>query len=816
MNRKVYWKVRKICLNCIFNFKKLLFRIIHHMARNKEYKPFREVIIKRLFWGMLKSIIVTYIVFYIDGLILDLYCVPIIDKEIFADVLIGGIGVAGVILGLYCANKASIYSSKYASASTDISDAFQYDMLSRRCIEGIVNYIIFGFTVLVVIMSKSKISWLVVLVSIGWSIIVVVSYSIAGNRAYQLSDVYGIAADTYRDLNRVVLKGLKSEVFSTDANFQNHLLNVAQDKINFLKSIQKYGAGVDKKDYSSMYEFMCHNLAGIEMYWLIKNNMSKSSLWFREDPKYKKWHFTSNTEISIALQTGTFLRPEINRNYWWFENEIFSINKECFNILFEQHEYILVCKYLSLFGKMSRTAIDHKQANCYVNQLDWVTKTILRNVISEDAEYEDKKRFSVVLEVVSSLYSDLILQITKIYQEFDFESIVTNVIKAVDTGKNIEKNSCIRSRQDVDFYNNIITEIKVENKRITPDWIIKQQIAKEEYVYLNLLIDIVREGLDHAFSLGKSFAEKGLDFEACVILIRFYEYETKLARFEDVIKYRKDELEKSRIDKALIWDDFRLEKLRRTMSEWKMTIPPLLFNCASRFSLDNWENREEYPDFLGESYNHICEDAIEAIINDDITQFEIDFNNLSKLMLLYQEYIRTDFIQNKDIYRIEYAYYMFTSPIVEWAQIGGLAILWGEFHSNDEWTVCAKRGRDLILKENGKVTDLAEKLVEYVQHRDRFIIGIVGRDIIKNNWQLNVENALRNSGIYESEYNMFEHRLETKSKLLNAFCHNIVDLEFEADASEVFWVMCVNPLLSSDKKYHTRSSWEDKISDEVI
>ena len=41
-------------------------------------------------------------------------------------------------------------------------------------------------------------------------------------------------------------------------------------------------------------------------------------------------------------------------------------------------------------------------------------------------------------------------------------------------------------------------------------------------------------------------------------------------------------------------------------------------------------------------------------------------------MLLYQEYIRTDFIKNKDLYRVEYAYYMFTSPIVEWAQIGGL------------------------------------------------------------------------------------------------------------------------------------------------
>jgi len=229
--------------------------------------------------------------------------------------------------------------------------------------------------------------------------------------------------------------------------------------------------------------------------------------------------------------------------------------------------------------------------------------------------------------------------------------------------------------------------------------------------------------------------------------------------------------------------------------------------------LKNWEKREEYPDFLGECYNHICEDAVEAITSGDIKQFEIDFENLSKLMLLYQEYIRTDFINNKALYRVEYAYYIFTSPIVEWAQIGGLAILWGEFHSNDEWRMCVTKCSDLILKKKGKHTELAEKLIEYAQHRDKFIIGIVDRALLETGWQQRVANTIRNSEICETENTFYGHRLKTSSKILNAFCPDFIDLGFTIDSSEVFWAICVNPMIKEDKRFQTKYSWEDKMND---
>ena len=192
----------------------------------------------------------------------------------------------------------------------------------------------------------------------------------------------------------------------------------------------------------------------------------------------------------------------------------------------------------------------------------------------------------------------------------------------------------------------------------TPDWVIKQEIAAEEYRYMNSLLDLMAEGIEYTFSLGNRLADKTFYVEACILLIRVYEFESKINRFINIAEETIKELEAYHIDKAYDWEKNRLGKLKEKVDKWKLQVPALLLKCSSFFALANWENRDEYPDFLGECYNHICEDAVEAIVKGDINLFETDFENLSKLMLLYQEYIKSDVVKKKDLYRVEYTYYL--------------------------------------------------------------------------------------------------------------------------------------------------------------
>lgn len=819
MNKKRYWKTRKRAQSIIFRIKALLYSIVNKIGNLFEYRSFRSMIIRSIIRCLIKTTIIALGVLLLDNWFIGLFKdygvnnVLTIDIGIYVDVIIGSIGVAGVILGLYCSNIASIYSSRYANAPEKLSLAFQCDRLTQKCMFSIISFIIYGFTVIVESFLKLIIGWISIITIIIWAIYVVVSYSIAGNRTYQLSDVYRLADDSYNSLIKIIRNRLPKKLFSSDVNFQYYYSNEAWKKIDLLKSIQKYGVSENSGDNTTMVEFIFRNILLVGEYWKIKKGISKSSLWYRNKTKYQKWHLSNITETEMALRTGTLLGAKNERDYWWFENEIMSINHSCYEVLLKKNDYGSFCSCLHALDKLCMTAISCKEIIYYVEEVNWLKKIVINNIPSELDNLEKQKDYSRAVESISLLYLNIILESTKLYSEFNINDITKSIVKTIDKGNKVDKEPLLSGRSSRDFYEKIITEICVEGFRITPTWVINQFVAKEEYDYLNVLIDSICDGIGQTFSLGKEYLENKLFFESCILLSKFYEFESQLKRFIDVfVKIEKD-LRVFQIDKEWEWDDFRLEKSMRVIEDWKKEIPKLLLNSSSKFALTNWENRGDFPDFLGESFNHICEDAVDSIVNNNIIQFEIDFFNLSKLMLLYQEYIRTDFIAEDNKYRADYVFYSFTAPIVEWAQIGGLAILWGEFKADISWYEKVNEGSKSILIQNNNEAGLAEKLILYAQNREKYMVGIGIRDYFETNWNIRVANAIKSSGSYDVIFEMYGPRLKTNSKLLNAFCSGFVNFGFLNDPSEVFFIKCINPLLPKEKRYHTRYSWEEKLDE---
>ncbi len=814
MKTTIYWKIRKKILNLIFKIKKVGFTVDNRRQSAKEYRAFKKLLLERFILGAVKGSFLAIVLGFIDRKLSEFGVLITIDNNILADVIIGELGVAGVILGLYCSNMSSIYSTRYVNAPEKIAIAFQYDRVTVKCLNAISSFIIYGTIILVELLMNYDVGWLSAAVLIIWSILVVISFGITGNRIYQLSDVFRVSDGAHMVLRRVITKSLNRELYASDANYQNHFCKIASDRIELLKVIQKYGCNPESIDNTSVLNFMCTNLGLIEQYWRIKRNISRDSLWFRRKGSYRQWHFANDTEASMALKTGTSLRPKEEPDYYWFEDELMSINHECVIYLVSKNDWGALYSYFSAFESVCKSAIEQKEANYYVGQIDW-----LKNIIQSSADNSNTEEivaFVGIVEHISLLYLDIILESSKYYSNIDIDAISKSVIEGIDTGKRYSSIKSIRGRNHIEIYKKIITEIYAVGHRITPDWLVKQYVAKEEFIYINSLFDIVKEGIEHAYSFGNSFIEKKMYYEACIMLTRFYEYESKLSNFYKFANQVEKNLNHYHLDPEDKWDDSRLVGVEAQFLEYKKELPEMLLKCSSAFAIKNWNRREEYPDFLGECYNHIAEDTVEAIVNSDKNQFEKDFENLTKIMLLYQEYIRSDFIKNKDLYRVEYAYYMFTSPIVEWAQIGGLGILWGEFFKDTEWCNIVKKASKQILnvkEKEEKSTEVAAQLIEFVSQRDRFLLGIGTRDILETGWNQLVANAIRKSAVIETEYVMFRQKIKTGSKIIKAFCPDFLEMGFTSEPSEVFWVICFNPLLPKEKRYHTRFSWEDDLNE---
>ena len=115
MDRKIYWKIRERILNILFKCRVFTYKRINKIETLKDSVPLGIVIIKKAILGLIKGIAIAAILWIIDQIILERESFFTLDRNVFIDVIIGCVGVAGIILGLYCTNISSIYSSKYAN-----------------------------------------------------------------------------------------------------------------------------------------------------------------------------------------------------------------------------------------------------------------------------------------------------------------------------------------------------------------------------------------------------------------------------------------------------------------------------------------------------------------------------------------------------------------------------------------------------------------------------------------------------------------------------------------------------------------------------
>ena len=815
MKSAIYWSIRNRILNLIFYIKKVSLKINSKWQLSKEYKSFRSILFARFISGAIKGFILALLLGIIDRIFLKFSLTTIIESNLLGDVILGELGVAGVILGLYCSNISSVYSTRYANAPEKIAIAFQYDRLTVKSLDVISSFIIYGTIILVELLLDCKVSWATVSVLIIWSILVVIYFGITGNRIYQLSDVFRLSDDAHLYLERVISKNLKHKIYVSDNNYQAYFRKITSNRIELLKIIQKYGCNPDIADNSSVFNFMCKNLGLINQYWSTKQDLPKDSLWFRKKSKYQQWHLADSIEVLVALDTGTPLRTKEEADFHWFENELMAINKTCVNYLIIEKDFETLYSYLVVLDKICQSAIKYKEASYYLEHIDWINNIIQNSI--EIQNNEQNISFIAVIEYISVLYLNIILESRDYFKTLDIDKISKSVIDGIDTGKSYNSIKTIRGRRDIDIFKKILLEVNVEKQRITPVWLIKQYVAKEEFDYVNLIYDVVKEGIEHIYFLSNIFIEKKMYYEACILISKFYKYESELTIFLEFAKQLELKLFSCHIDSEDSWEESGLDGLKEKFRKIKQDIPEMYKKCSSTFTVKNWDREGEFPDFLGECFHHISRDTIEAIVNSDKKQFKKNFEIITQIMPLYQEHIRLYFNKNKNLYSEEYNYYMITCPIVEWAQLGGLGIIWGEFFKDKEWSEIVKESSEIIFQNNNEENS-KEFAIQYTKHvklrnQLRLMCFMNSRDLIEDKWNDYVVNAIKNTANIETENTMFGTKIKTDSKLIKVFCPSILDDGFRTNPSELFWVICVNPLVPEEKRFNSSFSWEKKLND---
>ena len=819
MNSMAFWVARKKWIALIFQLKKIVFQIFELASEKKSSFSFYSsiawiVISKIILWG-----IFALILYKIDILVMFQYPI-IIKNEIYISILIAGLSISGIILGLYCSNIASIYSTRYINAPSSLSKMFEHDVVTNRCIKQIVGYIIFDLILIFEVLLNIQYGICSIIIVIILTIFMIVSFALMGNRSYQLSDTYIIGHILYPEIYSIVKNMTKNNFLYSDISFQHYYQKICSMKLAILKDIAIYNQMNPSNQSSAMIKFMNKNLELLSMYWQKKTAIYYDSFWYEQKAKYPQWHLTSDYIIGIALKTGTMLNTSTQKNLYWFEEKIMEVNNICFDKLCNEQDMHSIYTYLSNVSYIALNAVKGNSLEYILKYVESLQKRILPicvNEWSKNAEQSDDI-IAGIADTLSVIYLNIIIGINQYLSLLNIDSIL-NSAKCCDKFKfaNFKDNEFFNFPIAERMYRCIEAEKQIEHRRITPDWFIEQTISQNiydricEFIYI---LDAIYNR--NVLQIGNNFQDNKLYFPAIIIFSKMPEFNSKIEVTLSYLNQFIPTLLEKRFESTILWKDnplpnFLMEKDRTTTK-----IPACWAKCSEIYALQHWEKKDRYPDLLGFSYNNFCEYLVSAIEANDFEKFKCAYPYFMDLMMLYQQYILNDVKSIREDHLQNIVFHVYTAPNIEYAMISGLAIIWGEFSNVPCWTQLVEESlKEFVEKDKEKNIEVLLKLVEMEKIRRNHLLGIGNRDVLQTAWEQRISHAIRQSNLYKFEYQRFGTKvIKTNSKLLKAFCGSSFETFGFNKTEEVYFITCVNKYLQDNNKFKSQFNWERRMDNE--
>ncbi|MDD4029267.1 MAG: hypothetical protein PHX86_06140 [Caldisericia bacterium] len=716
---------------------------------------------------------------------------------IISGYLIGSIGFAGLILGLYCTSITSIYSTKYVNAPRSLSNLFQEDIASNTSINKIVFYIIFSLLLLFVDLINNDLPVSAfVLVSL-LAVYIIVDYSKFSRRAYWLSDTYNLSVSLYIDILDLVKKVSRNNIFSSNISFQKHFYQICAEKLSVLKDISEYNKNIPVNQNSSMLRFMERNNLVLKEYWSQKRSIYYDSMWFQEKIQYPQWYKSSDIEVRMAIENATPLQKVYVKNKTWFEEEIKILNHTCLQKFFQDKDLDSLNLYLQpSLSNLAYHSVDGNSLSYMLMYIETLQKDVL-NFISQERKVGNDDvidKFAKTIDALTIVQINLVCGLNRRLDSICLEKI-------------FERAKTYRSFNEIDFktdwflnnqkaerlYNCIETEVKLENKKITPDWYIEQTISQLILEEINFYISSIDRLLNQDMtSICHYLLEKELYFPSAVATVKLTECNVKIQLALDHINEITTKLKQKNLDKRYCEEaDRLLHELEANRKSITGKIPQLLAKCSGGFALDHWENREEYPDLLGYIYNYLCEYLISAIEINDFDKFKNGYANFLNIVLVYQEYVRSDLLKIHEEHLVSVMVHVFSTPMIDYATISGLAIIWGEHNSCKKWNNLVENElKEFVDVKKDRAIEILTKWVELMSiERFKFFLG--NRDTIITAWKNRVKAKMQNISPKKPEI----------LKSIKVIGYGILKNPEVNHCEQMYMKTCINKYLPENKQY---------------
>lgn len=700
--------------------------------------------------------------------------------------------VSGVFIGLYFTAISVVAGSVFAKVPSNLRD-----LLLKEKVGNVYIRILSLLTAISIILLGLKSFggqpgilnslFIVLLGCFG-----IFCFTILGKRAFFFFDPTKLSETIFYDLSNVFRFSTINGFRWFDPNFQSHYQKVAAQNISTLFTLIKLCSNEPHLQKQPLSIVLQKSIYFLINYQQQRSFIPSDSRWYALMPRYKSWFLYDSSALTIALQTQTSIQPEMVPNPYWLEDDIVEILSTTLETLIRENNFEVVYETINALHKyFENLGLDLELKK---------GRDIINTVCSSIEKYYDTHSPKNIPEgykgIELALFDAYGLSIMSLALGF-FKSIrdlkTQNILEKIDTINWLKSERIYKK----DFEPLLLSRIEfihkklkfervVEGKFISPQWYIRQLIIMQ---YAELFQEAVNElisSLETFFVLkSESLLSKKSFIFAAHHSQRGLEMCNKMRAHLTTLKVLVEELEKIAINKELPWPKWNWTEIENKMNKFQDKLVEILAKCIP--ALSQIEQKENFPDMFGQTYNIVCQDCYEAMILAKADKFKNLFPLLFVGALAAHEKLRE---QLKD-WQPETGLTIAIEPLMDIMELSGYAKIYSElFEIPNIWNIC-KTTWDEYFKSHTQPNDAVKFLIKLYQYR-KSLFQISPRDILRTNWQISFNNKLREMNLIDDMfsfqyYGVKESKTKHKSPLIRAICRG--RYEPHISAAEVFIII---------------------------
>lgn len=667
-------------------------------------------------------------------------------EGIHSTLLATGAQIAGTFLGLYFAAISVVASTAYGKVPPELRSVLINDQVGDfylRVVGFTGGACLFGLGIQALGYPLGIIS--AVLFSLLGAASVI-AFIPLGRRVFRFLDPEMVTSSLMNDIKTAIKSVTASGVLARDQSIQAHHQKSAARKLDAWEEMVFVSSG---RSHSSSALRVIGQNAVLLLHWYseVKLSIARESQWFERVSKHPSYLVAKGYQLSIALQTNTWILPEMAPDQLWLEKRVSEIIQRVVTTLSKYGSNRHSMEVLELFYVwIARSAnqfrvLEMEMGFQVVSQIEQA----IRGPSVKVNEVTDRDRLHglVMLDGLARAIPDAAGLLNQRLDNLQLNQLLNDASNATRSKSISLEKFPPRLRTIIESLRlKYSFERDVEGAVQTPAWYIQHHAAYFLSIDIrNTFESLLDRAEQYLPSQAKSLLDDGNIDAAVMTVQRGLEAIFKIEVCAKKTNNRMEELKHWRWAKAdgQEWPSVNLEQYLERLRILRLIFIKELAHITP--SLSTTPPTGNLPDSFGFAYTTLCDATIKALEDMDIATFRSVYPILIRTAFRAHERVTAELTESP----VEDIVYFSADIVTDMMDISGYAYLWKFVLGEDCFWDSMKSIWDTTLSEHKNPSDLITVIMLWHDyHREHFFTS--PREQIRWQWNENVRQVLEGKG----------------------------------------------------------------------